>query len=94
MYLVETTDKLLWRRHVDQLKKRDPLPVAVSQPVAREPIRPSLPVQEDDTSVQERVDERSDPANEAPTNIEQDSSETRRYPQQERRTPSYFEPEH
>ena len=87
MYL-EIRDKLLWRRHIDQLKKRDPPPVAISQPVAREP---SLPVQDDDTSVQEQVDERSDPANEAPTNIEQ---ETRRYPQWERRTPSYFEPEH
>ena len=38
MYLVETTDKLLWRRHVDQSKKRALPPVAVSQAVAREPI--------------------------------------------------------
>ena len=103
-YLVETTDQLVWRRHVDHLKARMNAPTSTDQSEVDsswEFHNPTVPTVTDNSaqsnetgmSSQETVDTSPRPTNETSESRPTTSNETSRYPQRVRKAPDYFTPE-
>ena len=108
-YLLETTDKQLWRRHLDHVKARTASSVPFSQPQHDPDMWNNVGTSSEDTA--EHVAE-STPADSTATEAERSSmnstgddsqavpeasvvsnTDVRRYPRREHHTPDYFRPE-
>ena len=97
-YLLETADKLIWRRHIDHVKERVQSPVISPQPQSPEdntweaaqlvpgavaPTPVFEPVEQSSVNAETTTQNHSPPT---------EPTESRRYPTREHRAPDYFRP--